>query len=115
MNAMAKIGKKVDKIDSIGIQERGQSQRATILVVNGDVQVPAPDFRVALDSTKLKSMLLDKNPEVAGDKVTFSGKGYGHGVGMSQWGANKMAKDGKKPEEIVGHYFRGVEIEKRWN
>ncbi len=115
LKAMAKIGKKVDRIDSFAIQQRGQSQRATVFVVNGDVQVPAPDLRVALDSTKLKSTLLDKNPEVTADKITFSGKGYGHGVGMSQWGANKMAKDGKKPEEIIGHYFRGIEIQKRWN
>ena len=33
---------------------------------------------------------------------------------MSQWGANKMAAEGKKPEDIVGHYFKGITVEKRW-
>lgn len=36
--------------------------------------------------------------------------GYGHGVGMSQWGANGMAKNGKTYEEILKHYYTGVEI-----
>ena len=42
------------------------------------------------------------------------GKGYGHGVGMSQWGAYGMAEQGKTAEEIVRHYFRNVTIEKLW-
>lgn len=37
-------------------------------------------------------------------------KGYGHGVGMSQWGANVMAKEGKKYDEILKHYYSGVDI-----
>ena len=114
LEAMAKQGKKVDKLEKFAIQERGQSKRATIFVVNGQTQVAAPEFRVAIGSTELKSTLLD-SVTMEGDHVVFTGKGYGHGVGMSQWGANKMAKDGKKPEEIVGHYYKGVTIEKRWN
>ncbi len=112
--AMAKIGKKVSDISSMEIAQKGSSGRVTMLMVNKNVEVSAPELRVALDSVKLKSMLLDKI-EVSEDSVTFAGKGYGHGVGMSQWGANRMAKDGKKPEEIVTHYFKGVKVEKRWN
>lgn len=41
---------------------------------------------------------------------TFSVTGYGHGVGMSQYGANAMAADGAKWEEIVTHYYTGAEI-----
>ena len=37
-------------------------------------------------------------------------KGYGHGVGMSQWGANAMAKDGSTYDQILKHYYSGVEI-----
>ncbi|SMD04528.1 SpoIID/LytB domain-containing protein [Sporomusa malonica] len=114
MAAMTKMGKKVSDISSIEIAQKGPSGRATMLMVNKNVEVSAPELRVALDSVKLKSMLLDKI-EVSEDSVTFAGKGYGHGVGMSQWGANRMAKDGKKPEEIVTHYFKGVKVEKRWN
>ncbi|MBN6187045.1 stage II sporulation protein D [Aneurinibacillus sp. BA2021] len=37
--------------------------------------------------------------------------GYGHGVGMSQWGANGMAKEGKTAEEIVAYFYKGITIE----
>ena len=37
--------------------------------------------------------------------------GYGHGIGMSQYGANCLAKQGKTYEEILKHYYTGVEIE----
>lgn len=43
--------------------------------------------------------------------VTFSVTGYGHGVGMSQYGANAMAKEGKSYEEILKWYYTGVELE----
>ncbi len=111
--ALAKTGQKVNDISSLEIAQKGPSGRATMFKINGSVDVPAPPLRVALDSTKLKSLLLTK-VAVSRDQVTFSGKGYGHGVGMSQWGANKMAVDGKKPEEIITHYFKGVTVEKRW-
>lgn len=111
--ALSKVGKSVNRLDSLTIGDKGPSGRVTTFKVNGQETVSGPNLRVALDSTKLKSMLLDK-VEVSGSKVFFSGKGYGHGVGMSQWGANKMAVDGKKPEEIAQYYFKDVKIEKRW-
>lgn len=43
----------------------------------------------------------------------FTSKGYGHGVGMSQNGADCMAQDGYTYDEIIKHYYQGVEIEKR--
>lgn len=43
-------------------------------------------------------------------KVKFSVKGYGHGVGMSQTGADSMAKEGKNYEDIINHFYIGVEI-----
>lgn len=44
--------------------------------------------------------------------IIFLCKGYGHGVGMSQWGANAMAKSGDKYSDILKHYYSGVDIEK---
>ena len=41
---------------------------------------------------------------------TFEGKGYGHGVGMSQYGAMEMAKQGYNFEEILKYYYTGVDI-----
>lgn len=46
------------------------------------------------------------------DKVRFDVVGYGHGVGMSQTGANEMAKNGKKYTEILQHYYTNIQIAK---
>ncbi|WP_169911546.1 stage II sporulation protein D [Clostridium oryzae] len=51
----------------------------------------------------------------AGNEVKIKCIGSGHGVGMSQWGANIMAKEGKNYEEILKHYYTGVEIKKLVN
>lgn len=45
-----------------------------------------------------------------GSEVLITTFGYGHGVGMSQWGANGMAKEGKKAEEIVKYFYTGIEL-----
>lgn len=45
-------------------------------------------------------------------RFVFTGKGYGHGVGMSQWGAQGMALGGKSAEEILKYYYLGIEITK---
>lgn len=50
------------------------------------------------------------NIKITGNKVNIYCKGYGHGVGMSQWGANAMAKKGKKYDEILSHYFNGTKV-----
>ena len=42
---------------------------------------------------------------------TFSGGGWGHGVGMSQWGAKGMADNGFNYKEILTHYFTGVQVD----
>lgn len=47
-----------------------------------------------------------------GSVVEIVCKGYGHGVGMSQWGANALAKSGKDYKYIIGHYYKGVQIGK---
>jgi stage II sporulation protein D len=111
--ALNKQGVETDGITVMEISEKGPSGRAVSLLVNGSLKVSAPDFRVALDSFKLKSMLLDKI-EVSGHNIVFSGRGYGHGVGMSQWGAHQLAKSGKNSEQIISHYFKDVALQKKW-
>lgn len=46
----------------------------------------------------------------SGGKFVFNVRGYGHGVGMSQYGANEMAKQGATYQEIIAHYYQGTEI-----
>ncbi|MDR0978921.1 MAG: SpoIID/LytB domain-containing protein, partial [Lachnospiraceae bacterium] len=48
--------------------------------------------------------------EIDGDNVKFSVKGYGHGVGMSQTGADSLAKQGQNYEDIIKHFYVGTEI-----
>ncbi len=72
----------------------------------GKVILTAREFRglMGLRSTDM-SIAFDK------DNIYFTTVGYGHGVGMSQVGANIMAKDGAGYKEILRHYYKGVEIE----
>ena len=64
--------------------------------------------------TKVRSLLELKSTNFAikleGDNIFFSVRGYGHGVGMSQTGADSMAKNGSTCEEILKHFYTGVEI-----
>ena len=48
---------------------------------------------------------------VSGEEITFSVTGYGHGVGMSQYGANAMAKEGKTYQEILEWYYTGITLD----
>jgi len=66
-----------------------------------------------LGSTKMRSTLLTE-AKLENDRVILSGKGYGHGVGMPQWGAYGMAEEGKTADEIVRYYFRDVTVETLW-
>ena len=50
--------------------------------------------------------------ETTNNSITFNVTGYGHGVGMSQYGADFMARQGSTYEEILKHYYKNVEIKK---
>ncbi|OQW47417.1 MAG: hypothetical protein A4S09_15325 [Proteobacteria bacterium SG_bin7] len=56
-----------------------------------------------LKSTRFEAFLL-------GDQITFTGRGFGHGVGLCQWGARDLAKSGKSFREILAHYFPSLKI-----
>ncbi len=51
--------------------------------------------------------------EQESDSFVFAGKGWGHGVGLSQWGAKTMAEQGYNAEEIIKYYYQDVEIVER--
>lgn len=110
--AFQKIGGQPGDFDSITVTERGPSGRA-VRIRAGGAEVNAVNLRTALDSTRMKSTLLT-SARVEGDQVIFEGKGFGHGVGMSQWGAQEIARRGKKADDIIRHYFKDVDIVKLW-
>ena len=99
-------------VESLEIGQKGESGRAVTLRINGEA-VSAPELRLALDATKMRSTLLTELKAENGG-VSMSGKGYGHGVGMPQWGAYSLAEEGKTAEEIVSDYFRDVTVETLW-
>lgn len=65
---------------------------------------------------KIRSLLglrsSDFSINISDTTVTIDTQGYGHGVGMSQYGANGMAKEGYKYDEILEYYYTGIKIEK---
>ena len=96
----------------ITVGEKGQSGRAVTLLVDGTA-VNAARLRIALGSSKMRSALLTALT-VEGDTIRMSGRGYGHGVGMSQWGAHALAEAGWRAEDIALHYYTGLKIVRAW-
>ena len=97
----------------ISIKEKGDSGRAVTLLVDG-LEVNAARLRLALGSTVMRSTLLT---EISSDgkEVRMAGRGYGHGVGMPQWGAYALAQDGYPGEEIATYYYRGLSLIRLWD
>ncbi|HHX29244.1 MAG: SpoIID/LytB domain-containing protein [Bacillota bacterium] len=110
--ACTSVGVPIDRVESIEIGRKGPSGRTEVLIINGK-EVPAPSFRVALGASAMRSTLLD-SVSMSGDSIAMKGRGYGHGVGMSQWGAFILAQRGSTAEDIVNYYFKNVKVEKQW-
>ncbi|MBR3742398.1 MAG: SpoIID/LytB domain-containing protein [Clostridia bacterium] len=112
LSAAKKAGWQGSGLESLEIGQKGESGRAVTVRINGQ-SVSAPELRLALDASKMRSTLLTELKAENG-RVMMSGKGYGHGVGMPQWGAYGLAEEGKTAEEIVHAYFRDVTVETLW-
>ena len=112
--ACQKAGAEVDVTGStkLKIGQKGESGRAVTLLVDG-TEVDAAELRIAIGSKEMRSTML-VTLDIRDGKVYMSGRGYGHGVGMSQWGAYGMAQDGKTAEEIIRHYFQDTDVQKIW-
>ena len=105
------------QLKDVKIKNRTGSGRVREFVLRFEkgepVTVKGNKLRLALDSKQLKSLLIQriKKKNVDGDLVfMFSGKGYGHGVGMSQWGAKVMAEQGFKYRDILSYYYRRTRL-----
>ena len=88
----------------LDIWGRTKSGRVQLIRI-GETVIPGSDLRRVLG---LKSTAFDVVKD--GDTVTFTCLGYGHGVGMSQLGANEMAKKGSDYAEILKHFYTGTEL-----
>jgi stage II sporulation protein D len=72
--------------------------------------MPAVALRKAVGYGVIKSTNFDVR--ISRDSIVFSGSGYGHGVGLCQWGAKKRAEDGFSYREILEYYYPGTTLEK---
>ncbi|RKX96224.1 MAG: hypothetical protein DRP84_01780 [Spirochaetes bacterium] len=79
------------------------------------VKIRGNAFRLAMGAKSFKSLLIIRiiKKQRENNKITyeFIGKGYGHGVGMSQWGAKNMAMQGFSYTSIIKFYYRGVNLD----
>lgn len=93
--------------DNIGLRvlERTEGHRVKMLVV-GDQKFTGVQVR-----EKLGLRSADFNWTIEKGKIRITTHGNGHGVGMSQWGAQEMAVAGKSAEQIVKTYYTGIKLE----
>lgn len=71
-------------------------------------------LRMVLGLALIATALSPVAPATAQERtVTITGGGYGHGIGMSQYGAYGRAKNGKSAEQILEHYYSGANVEQR--
>ena len=110
--ACREVGANVSGCSSVKIGQKGKSGRAVTLIVDG-TSVNAARLRISLGSTEMRSTLLT-GITVANGIVTLKGRGYGHGVGMPQWGAYALAQQGMPGKEIALHYYNGLRLVKAW-
>lgn len=107
---------KEKRLSSIRIGKRTSSGRVkffTIISDNEKFNIKGNDFRLAMNPKKFKSLLITRiirKYDGNDTNYTFIGKGYGHGVGMSQWGAKNMAIQGFSYNNIIKFYYRGVHL-----
>lgn len=105
------MANKLDKVKLEGAAEKwagkpetSEAGTVTAIVIGGQ-KVTGQQVREAFGLRSANFTLEYKN-----DRFTFHVSGYGHCVGMSQYGADYMARQGSSWEEIVRHYYKGVDI-----
>lgn len=100
-----KLGVKLGSGGEVGkVIERTSGKRVAQVDFNGK-QLSGREIR-----EKLGLRSSDFAWQLKGDQVVITTKGFGHGVGMSQYGANFMAQDGKKYKDIVSYYYQGAKV-----
>ncbi|HAF95358.1 MAG: hypothetical protein A2021_00920 [Elusimicrobia bacterium GWF2_52_66] len=100
------------KIKGIRLYKKDRSGRViTVLFVTdqGKLQVKVTDIRKRFGNSDFKSLYLTSVVREGG-YFEFSGRGWGHGVGMCQEGAKEMAKRGMSYKKILRHYYPGASI-----
>jgi stage II sporulation protein D len=108
-DVLKKAGAWVGSVVGLEVVERATSLRVLRLAVHGTrggTVLRGTDLRTLLGNDTLKSTLFAVG--VAGGYARFAGRGYGHGVGLSQWGAKAMAEQGFTSRQILEFYYPGT-------
>ena len=96
------------RISVAALNSSGRISRVRLASSGVSREIQAAQFRNAVGYAKMRSLWASIEPD--GDEWIIRGRGYGHGVGMCQYGANGMAKAGKGFREILLQYYPGVEL-----
>ncbi|MCK9594488.1 MAG: SpoIID/LytB domain-containing protein [Candidatus Omnitrophica bacterium] len=110
-DSLVKAGYKINRVKSIRVLQRDRSNRAIDLQVDTDaagIKMQAKDFRNIIGPDIIRSANFTVKPGFGG--LEFSGLGWGHGVGLCQWGAYFQAKLGGLYRDILGFYYPDSEI-----
>lgn len=102
-------GMKLGELRAIEVEE-GNEFRVLVVGSDGRKRMRAQDFRLVVGSKRVKSPEFRVRRE--GGSFVFEGKGFGHGAGMCQWGAETMASKGYSAAEILRYYYPGAELVK---
>jgi stage II sporulation protein D len=98
----------VTEIRPVDVGYSGRPLKIAVASTRGGIVLKSNDFRLKIGPMKLKSTLFRLRETT--DGLRIRGKGFGHGVGMSQWGAYRMAQAGYHYRDILRHYYTDVEI-----
>ncbi len=101
----------------VNIKRHGYSRRAAELEIIGSNGTKILKGGAIRSAVRLKEQLFVINKRYSGNQVTtytFTGRGWGHGVGMCQYGAYGLAKMGVKYDDIIKHYYTGVDVTKAY-
>ena len=98
----------VENIAAVDISPSGRVMKIRMSHGGRETIMNGNDFRLKIDPVLIKSTLFTINQNAR--EVRFEGRGYGHGVGMSQWGAYVMAREGRTYRDILRYYYQGVDI-----
>ncbi|WP_408955218.1 SpoIID/LytB domain-containing protein [Natroniella sp. ANB-PHB2] len=117
LQALEEAGEEASQVSDINILDRDETGRIVELDIahdQGTKRLKGAEFRTLVGPDNLKSTVVEEIRQ-EDDGFLFIGSGWGHGVGMSQWGAYHMGQEGSSAEEIIKYYFQDVEIEKKWD
>ena len=110
-DARTRVGKELREIRIAGRDDGG---RAVLITLKGtrDVTVRGEDLRAVLTSAFGAKSIRSARFEVSkqGTRFVFSGKGYGHGVGLCQAGAYARLRAGARPEQVLARYYPGTRL-----